>query len=338
LRNNRFGGLLTAHYNPSTLNNSQLSHLSKDDLRGVMLPITTPFTEDGELQLDALKFNIGKWNETPITGYVMLGSTGERAHLDEREYLQVITAAREEVPAHLRFIVGAGQQSTRGTVEEIRRVNAIGGVDAVLVITPSFYRTSVNQTTLAAYYQAVADASPVPVILYSMPALTGMKIEAGTVATLSEHENIIGLKDSSPDVEGLQQTLREVGEDFAVLTGNGTVLEAALQAGACGGILAVGCVAASLCVAILEAVQAEDFERATRLQTSLTPLAAAVTTRFGLGGLKTALDMVGWEGGFVRAPLRMPDALARDEIRRCLEEAQTNNPPTDTKTHEAVLS
>lgn len=310
---------VTARYNYPTLSNPHI--LGKDDLRGVMLPITTPFREDGELDLAALRSNIQKWNQTPITGYVLMGSTGERVHLDEREYQQAIAASREEVPAHLRFIVGAGQQSTRATIEEIKRVNDIGPVDAALVITPSFYRTSINQDLLADYYRAVADASPVPLILYSMPALTGIKIETDTAARLSEHQNIVGMKDSSADVANLKETVGQVQEDFAVLTGNGTVLDAALKAGACGAILAVGCVAASLCAEILTAVNDGEFERAAEMQADLTPLASAVTTRFGLGGLKTALDMQGWEGGFVRAPLRMPDQLARNEIRRCLEGA-----------------
>lgn len=252
----------------------------------------------------------------------MLGSTGERIHLDEREYAQVVATAREEVPEHLRFIVGAGQQSTRGTINEIRRVSEIGPVDAVLVITPSFYRTSITQDLLVDYYRAVADTSPVPVILYSMPALTGIKIEPATAAILSKHENIIGLKDSSNDIDGLRETIRQVGQDFAVMTGNGTVLEAALHAGACGAILAVGCVAPALCIEIMDAHSSGNAEQAEKLQSHLSPLAAAVTTRFGLGGLKLALEMTGYTGGIVRAPLRMPDAAASGEIRRCLQEAE----------------
>ena len=165
----------------------------------------------------------------------MLGSTGERVHLDEREYLEVITTAREEVPAGddgLTFIVGAGQQSTRGTINEIKRVASGVAVDAFLVITPYFYKPSITQEALVVHYQSVADESPAPVILYSMPALTGIKIEPETAARLSEHENIIGIKDSSADIAGLAETIKLVSKDFAVLTGNGTVLNEALTAGA----------------------------------------------------------------------------------------------------------
>jgi 4-hydroxy-2-oxoglutarate aldolase len=305
--------------------NPPYAALSFQDLRGVLLPITTPFDAAGNVDLAGLRANIAKWNTTGISGYVLLGSTGERLNLDEREYLEVIGSARAEVeqrPEGLTFIAGAGQQSTRGTINEIKSVSEAVSVDAFLVITPHFYRPSITQQALIAHYQSIADASPVPVILYSMPALTGIKIEPETAARLSEHENIIGIKDSSADLDGLRETIKLVGKDFAVLIGNGTVLSQALGAGACGGILAVGCVAPEMCLAIVRAVQSGDVATAAKLQAMLTPLAEAVTIRFGIGGLKSALKMKGYVGGTVRAPLAQPSDEAREEIRRCLERAQ----------------
>ncbi len=222
----------------------------------------------------------------------------------------------------LAFIVGAGQQSTLGTINEIKRA-AQAGADAVLVITPYFYRSAITQETLVSYYTAVADEAPVPVLLYSMPPLTGIKIEPETVARLSEHPNIIGVKDSSNDVAGFSKTVNLCPSDFAVLTGNGTVLLDALRAGATGAILAVGCAVPEICVEIFRAFQAGEVERAETLQSKLTPLAAAVTTRFGIGGLKAALDLAGYRGGAVRAPLRAPDEAARKEIETLLKEVVT---------------
>ncbi|HEV7744637.1 MAG TPA: dihydrodipicolinate synthase family protein [Pyrinomonadaceae bacterium] len=305
--------------------NPPYAALSAEDLRGVLLPITTPFDAGGNLDLSALGANIAKWNQSGISGYVLLGSTGERLHLDEQEYLEVIATARAGIEQRrngLTFIVGAGQQSTRGTVSEIRRVAAAVAVDAFLVITPSFYRPSITQQALITYYESIADSSPEPIILYSMPALTSIKIEPETAARLSEHENIIGIKDSSNDLGGLRETIKLVGKDFAVLTGNGTVLNEALNAGACGGILAVGCVAPAVCLAIFRAIQSGDIDTAAMLQAKLTPLAEAVTIRFGIGGLKAALDLKGYVGGTVRAPLRAPDDEAREEIRGCLAAAE----------------
>jgi 4-hydroxy-2-oxoglutarate aldolase len=301
------------------------------NLRGILLPFVTPFLASGDVDDKSLRENIRKWNTTGIVGQVVLGSTGERVNLDEREYLSVIVAAREEVSDGLTLVVGAGQQSTRGTIKEIRRVASSVPVDAFLVITPYFYKPSITQEALVRHYQHVADESPAPVILYSMPALTGIKIEPETAARLSEHENIIGIKDSSADVAALRETIKLVRKDFAVLTGNGTVLCEALAAGAIGGILAVGCVAPSLCLAIFRAVMSGDNETAVRLQSGLTPLAQAVTTRFGIGGLKAGLDLQGYVGGAVRAPLHAPDDEAREEIRRCLEIAESELQPSGTR-------
>lgn len=292
-----------------------------NELCGVLLPVTTPFHANGALDFDGLRSNFRKWNETGVAGYVVLGSTGERVHLDESEYIQVVAAAREEVTEGKVFIVGAGQQSTRGTINEIKRVAAAVQLNAVLVITPHFYRPAITQDALVNHYTEVADDSPVPVILYSMPTLTGIRIEPATAARLSQHENIVGIKDSSADIAVLAETIKLVRKDFAVLTGNGTVFQEGLRAGACGGILAVGCIAPALCIAIFSAVKSGEAERAVALQAALTPLAQAVTTRFGIGGLKAALGMKGYSGGAVRTPLASPDDAARAAIRRCLEDA-----------------
>lgn len=292
-----------------------------ESLRGILLPITTPFTSDEEIDSKGLQANLRFWNASGIVGYVVLGSTGERVNLDERECQQVIETARAEVPRELSFIVGAGQESRRGTINEVKRA-AAAGADAVLVITPHFYRAAITQKALVEHYLAVADSSPVPVLLYSMPDLTGVRIEPETAAQLSQHPNIFGIKDSSAEVAKLRETIRLTPADFAVLTGNGTVLSEALGAGARGGILAVGCVATAICVAIFRAVKVEDSERAAMLQVALTPLARAVTTQFGIGGLKAALEMKGLAGGAVRAPLIRRTDPERDEIRRCLADAE----------------
>ena len=289
-------------------------------LRGILLPTVTSFTDDEDLDLDALADNIRKWRSAGISGFVLLGSTGERVHLEESEYLRTLEVARETIPNDGAFIAGVGQHSTRGTIAEIAKAVQCGA-DAVLVLTPHYYRAAITQEGLVSHYIAVADASRVPVLLYSMPALTGIKIEPETIARLSEHPNIIGVKDSSNDVAGFTATVKLCPPEFAVLTGNGTVLLDTLRAGATGAILAVGCVVPRMCIEIFNALHRGDDTRASLLQAKLTPLAAAVTTRFGIGGLKAALDLADFHGGAVRAPLRAPDEAARAEIARLLEAA-----------------
>lgn len=294
---------------------------TRRDFQGILLPTTTPFDTHGSIAWPTLRANLESWNKTGIRGYVLLGSTGERVHLDDREYVEAIETARAVVPRELAFVVGAGQQSTLGTIREVKSA-ARAGADAVLVITPYFYRSAITQDTLVNYYTAVADEAPVPVLLYSMPPLTGIKIEPETIARLSDHANIIGVKDSSNDVAGFTKTVSLCPPDFAVMTGNGTVLHDALRAGATGGILAVGCVVPEICLEIFRAFNAGEEERAAMLQTKLTPLAAAVTTRFGIGGLKAALDLAGYHGGAVRAPLVAPDQTAQNEIASLLDAAR----------------
>jgi 4-hydroxy-2-oxoglutarate aldolase len=288
-------------------------------LRGVMLPFTTPFDVRGELDLSGLRANITRWNETGVSGYVALGSTGERVHLDDAEVMRVIETARAAVPREMMFVVGVGQQSTRQTIVEARRA-ARAGADALLVITPHFYRAAMTQAALIDHYERVADASHAPVVIYSIPQNTGVTLAPETIARLSRHENIVGLKESSGDVVAFVEMLRVAAPDFAMLTGHGSALHAALSSGARGAILAVGCCAPRFTVALTRAVEANDHERARQMQARLIPLARAVTTRFGVGGLKCALDLAGYAGGTVRAPLSSPNEETRQEIARMLEE------------------
>jgi 4-hydroxy-2-oxoglutarate aldolase len=295
------------------------AHSAVPSLRGVLLPFTTPFDARGELDLDALRSNIARWNETGVAGYVALGSTGERVHLDEDESLKVIEAAREVVPEDLTFVVGVGQQSTRATIAEARRA-AQAGADALLVITPHFYRAAMTQAALTRHYETVADAASVPIIIYSIPQNTNVTLTPDTVARLSRHENIVGLKESSGDVVAFVEMLRVADENFSMLTGHASALHAALASGARGAILAVGCCVPRFTVALTHTVESGDNELARKMQARLVPLARAVTTSYGVGGLKVALDLAGYQGGTVRAPLSMPDATGRAEITRLIGE------------------
>ncbi len=286
-----------------------------------MLPFTTPFDNDGGIDTRAVRANVERWNETGVAGYAALGSTGERVHLTERECLDVIETARASVPSHLAFIVGAGQQSTQASVDEVRGV-AQAGADAVLVITPHFYRAEMTQTALVNHYLTVADASPVPVLLYSVPSFTNITLASETIARLSGHENIVGVKDSSGDILNLAETVRLVPKDFIVLTGNGSALYPALCVGARGAILAVGCIAPRLSVAIYKAFEAGEHERAREMQQRLTRLTRGISGRYGISGLKAALDMLGYAGGHVRAPLSDANEAAQREIRAVLKETE----------------
>jgi 4-hydroxy-2-oxoglutarate aldolase len=305
----------------TTSGEHRFAHPLAESLRGILLPFVTPFDEAGELDARALSLNLERWNQTGVKGYVALGSTGERVHLSERECLTVIETARSRVTAPLSLIVGAGQQSTRLTIEEVKRW-AQAGADAVLLITPGYYRAEMSQGALQSYYRAVADESTVPVLLYNIPQLTGITLAPETVAELASHPNITGIKDSSGDIVALGEMLRLAPQGFSVLTGHGAALVAALNAGACGAILAVGCFAPRTAVEAYRAFEAGDYERARSLQRKLAWLVRGVMSRYGIGGIKAAMDAIGYAGGHVRAPLPVPDEDARREILRLLKESE----------------
>lgn len=308
------------HDDQITRTPSASGKFAPQNLRGILIPFPTPFDSDGHVDTQALRTNIERWSETGIDGYVALGSTGERVHLDEREALEVIETARAVVPERFAFIVGTGQQSTRATIKESQRA-ARAGADALLVITPHFYRGAMTHGALVEHFTAVADASHAPVVLYNIPQNTGLALAPETIARLAEHENVIGVKDSSGDFLNLAETLRLVPSEFAVLTGNASLLYAALAAGARGAILAAACTLPRAAVEIYQAVAAGEHARAHALQQRLVPIARAVTTRYGIGGLKVALEICGYRGGAVRAPLAAPDEAARREIERLLAES-----------------
>lgn len=289
-------------------------------LGGVVPPLVTPFRPNGSLDRAAFEGNLELLKDTGLAGFLVLGSNGEAAGLEEPEKLELVAAARRALPGRF-LLAGTGTESTRGTVALTRKAADLGA-DAALVLTPHFYRGRMSEDALRGHYAAVADASPIPIYLYSVPAFTGLAWPPGLAASLAAHPNIVGLKESSGDVGLLARIVDSVPADFEVACGNAPAFYPALCAGAAGGVLAVANCVPRLVVALYDAVAAGDHPRARRLQRALTPLAVAVTTTWGVAGLKGAMDLAGLRGGAVRAPLLpLPDA-ARKEIRPLLEEAR----------------
>ena len=271
-------------------------------LNGIIAPIPTSFGEREELALDRMADNIGRWRQSRLSGFAVLGSTGEFVYLTHEEKERVLGRAREAIPADRIMLAGTGCESTRETVA-LTRWAADAGADFALVITPAYYKRAMRPEVLRAHYLEVAENSPIPVVLYNMPAFTMVNMSAELVVELAGHSNIVGLKDSSGDVAQLQEICRLAPNDFAVLTGAGSLLLASLVVGARGAILAVANVAYDLCVDLLEAFQRGDLARARTLQHHLAPIDKAITTDYGVGGLKSLLDQLGFCGGLPRTPL-----------------------------------
>jgi 4-hydroxy-2-oxoglutarate aldolase len=279
----------------------------------------TPF-KDGEVDGAAIAGNVRKWIAAGLGGVLALGTNGEAALLDDDECVRVVDAARREVPADRVLLAGAGRESTRATIAAARRV-AAAGADAVLVKTPSTYKNHVGVTGLVDHYTAVADASPVPVLLYNFPASTGVNLAPETVARLARHPNIAGIKETSTDAAQFADLSAAVPDDFTVLCGAAPGVLGAISAGARGAIIAIASLMPRECLELVSLVRAGRMPEALAMQHRITPLGRAVTTGYGIAGLKAALDLAGFTGGDPRPPLRpLPDD-AREQLRTLLHAA-----------------
>jgi 4-hydroxy-tetrahydrodipicolinate synthase len=286
---------------------------------GIFPPIPTPFTRGGDVDAGAVTANVERWMTTGLSGVLALGSNGEAALLDDDEGDRVVDAARRAVPSERKLLVGTGRESTRATIDATRRA-VDRGADAVLVRTPSYFRGQMTADALVAHFTSVADASPVPVLLYNLPGVTGLSLTLQIVSRLAGHSNIAGMKETSPDLERLGQFAGVRPTDFHVLCGWAPVVFPALAAGASGAVLAVANVIPEACVVLYEHATAGRYAEALALQRQLTPLAQLVSSVHGVAGLKAALDLIGFVGGPVRPPLLPASAGAREEIARALEE------------------
>ena len=290
----------------------------RDRLSGIFPPIPTIFDAGtGEVDAPAMQANVRRWMTTRLSGVLTLGSNGESVLLTESEADRVVDAVRAAVPADRTLIVGTGRESTRATIDACVRA-ARYGADVALVRAPSFFRSQMTPAALAAHYTAVADGSPVPVMLYNLPGVTGFSLTAQLIDTLSAHPNVVGIKETSADLDRLGQFAATRPERFAVLTGWAPVLYPALCAGAVGGILAVANVLPDACVTLVDQVRAGQHADARALQQRLVPVAALVSTVHGVAGLKAALDEMGFRGGPVRPPLQPVSAAVRAEIAAAL--------------------
>ena len=288
------------------------------NLSGVFAPLPTPFDEQDRPDTARFGQAIARWATTPLTGFVVLGSNGEAVLMDDFESDRVIVAAREAVPRGRTLIVGTGRESTQAAIKASKRA-AEHGADAVLVRTPGFFKNQMTADAFVRHYTAVADASPVPVLLYNFTALTGVNLQPAVVSTLSNHPNIVGMKESGGDVAVIADLVNGTPKGFNVLAGTTSSFYAALCIGAIGGILAVACVLPDACVRLFELVKAGKHDEARELQRQLMPISKLLGNVHGVPGLKAALQIAGYDVGLPRPPLAPVSESAVDALRGALD-------------------
>jgi 4-hydroxy-2-oxoglutarate aldolase len=282
-------------------------------LDGILLPVPTPLRDEAP-DLVQLRANIERYLSTGVRGIVALGSSGEAPLLDEAEGDRVIAAAREAVPRHQVLVAGTGRESTRATIDATSRA-ARAGADVVLVRTPSYYKAQMTSDVFVAHYTAVADASPVPVLLYNVTIFTGVTLPPAAVARLAEHPNIVGMKESGGDLTQVADLVAVTPDEFRLFSGSATAFYPSLAAGAVGGILGLACVIPELMVRMVALVRAGRHEEARLLQQRVSPLAKIVTAN-GIGGLKAAAALAGYPCGVPRPPLGPATAPVVEALSR----------------------
>lgn len=269
---------------------------------GIYAPIPTPFNAGGEIDWDALQDNLQWWGQTSLQGLVVAGTNGEAVLLDHDEKIKAFAFTRENLPVEKKVIVGTGCESAKAT-DSLNRAAAGCGVDAVLVINPSYFKGSLSDDVLQHYYFHVAENSPLPVILYNMPRNTAVNMGAKLIGKLSAHPNIVGIKDSSGSIVQIGEIINNCSSDFTVFAGSAGFLLPALVLGAAGGTLALANIMPGECVSIASLYEEGKFDQAKELQLNLLEINDAVTARWGVPGLKAALDLIGRYGGPPRLPL-----------------------------------
>lgn len=288
---------------------------------GVHGPVTTPFRADGELDRQAFEKNVRAHLSQGLHGIIATGSTGEAPLLDEHEREQLVGWARKLVPSDKLLIAGIGAESTRVTIERAKRV-AQRGADAALVVAPHYFGAAVTEEGLRGHYSRLADASPIPILLYNIPKYMHFRLSGALVSDLARHGNIVGIKDSSGAQDSMQEYLAAQSATFTVLTGNGQFFRTALGMGARGGILAVGLFASAITMQVWEAFKRGDGASADATQALLTPLAKTIVGELGIAGVKTALDAVGLTGGAPREPLLPLPRADQERVRQLLRDAE----------------
>lgn len=281
---------------------------------GIYTPIVTPFTHAGDLDERGMAANVDRYLASPLTGLVVLGSNGEAPQLEDDEADRAITIVRDRVPKGRPVLVGVGRESTRATIAASKRAAAIGA-DGVMARTPSFYKPQMTSEAFIRHYTEVADASPAPVLLYNVTMYTGVNLLPDAVEKLSEHPNIVGLKDSGNDMLQIGDYLSRSKPGFTVLAGAAPTLFTAAALGVHGAVLALAGIVPELCVQLFEHVKDGRVEEARALQRRMMPVARSIGPIYGVPGLKAALDLIGLAGGVPRPPLR-PVASAAIEIIR----------------------
>ncbi|MDY6801139.1 MAG: dihydrodipicolinate synthase family protein [Bacteroidota bacterium] len=289
-------------------------------LRGIFPPLPTSFDDNEALATKKMIDNIQQLSRYNLAGFLVLGSNGELVHLTDYEKEKVYVETREAIATDKIMLAGTGCPSTQQTIELTQKA-AKAGADAALVLNPSYYKGLMTQEVLMKHYFTIADASSIPIIVYNMPANSGLDMDADTIIALSQHANIVGLKDSGGNVAKMGEIRAYAHSDFQILAGSAGFLFPALSVGAIGGVLALANIAPQHCIDILQDFRDKKMDDAHEKQLKIIKLNNFVTRKYGVPALKEAMNQLGLYGGPSRRPLLPLDDRIKKQLRILIKDA-----------------
>jgi 4-hydroxy-2-oxoglutarate aldolase len=291
------------------------------EITGIFPALTTPYREDGSVAIERFKENITRYNKTGLSGYIVLGSTGESVLLSSAEGEELLAAAKEVAAPGKLLIAGTGAESTAETIARCKRAADLG-YDLALVKTPYYYKPAYKSEVYVRHYRSVADASPIPVLLYSVPIFTGVALDTPEILALAQYPNIVGIKDSSGVIQRVVEVVAKAPRTFRVLTGGAGVIYPALAAGAEGAILALASALPERCVTIYESWKAGRHAEALAQQQQVAQASKTIASENGIAGLKYAMDLRGYFGGVPRLPLLPLTDEKKQQIHKLVTELE----------------
>jgi len=294
--------------------------MSELQLTGIIPPMITPFKQNGDVDEDAFIRNIDRWNNDQLSGYLVLGSNSEAAFLSWEEKLKLIELTVKNARKGRIILAGTGLESARETIRFTNTAAKLGA-QAALVLTPFYYIDQMGDEALIAYFKEVADHSDIPILIYNVPKFTHVNVSVNVVKTLSAHPNILGMKDSTGNIEQLTTFKKAVGDPFNMIVGTASALYPALKLGVQCGILALSNCLPNQCAKIQSLFGSEDMNDAEELHQRIVPVNAAVAVTHGVPGLKYASTLLGYEGWFVRNPLRPLNDSQKADVRKVLTDS-----------------
>lgn len=286
-------------------------------ISGVFAPVTTPFVDE-EVSIAHLKENFRKYRKTSLDGFLVLGSNGENKSLTEGEKMKIVEVALKEKAEHQVIMTGTGHESTRETISFSQKVASLG-VDYVSILTPSYFKKGLTDEALMGYYTDVAEALSIPVLIYNAPGFTGITISPKVIETLSRHENIAGMKDTSP--AGIASYIEVSGGSFDVLAGTINTFFIGLSLGAKGGVVSLANAFPEPCCALYKRYIDGDLKGAREIHSKLFRLNQSVSGAGGVAGVKYAMEVAGYHGDLPRLPLLPLEDPAKKRVSNAIAEA-----------------